>query len=58
VDVADRKLVRMVLPPLLGLGLVAALTHPLDRGPTSRPLPLSTIAPTLATPQHTDGTTP
>lgn len=55
-NTAERNLVRLVLPPLLGLGLVAALTHPLDRDATSSPGPISSTR--NATPQHTDRTTP
>jgi hypothetical protein len=33
----DRDTVRIVVPPLLALGLVAALTHPADAMPVPSP---------------------
>ncbi len=55
-NAADRNLVRLVLPPLLGLGLVAALTHPLDRAALLSPVPNPPTG--SAAPQHTDRITP
>ena len=58
-DSNDRKLLRLVLPPLLGLGLAAALTHPLDQAVGGGPQPTGTASPSrTVTPQLTDGNTP
>ncbi len=58
-DSNDRKLLRLVLPPLLGLGLAAALTHPLDQAVGAGPQPTGTASPSrTVTPQLTDGNTP
>lgn len=58
-DAADRNRLRLVLPPLLGLGLAAALIHPLVGGLSAGPQPAGTVVPIrAATPQHTDGNTP
>lgn len=44
-NAADRNLLRILLPPLLGLGLVAALNYPLDRDPADGTKPPSAVAP-------------
>jgi hypothetical protein len=37
----SRETVRIVVPPLLALGLIAAVTHPADAAPTPAPQSVS-----------------
>lgn len=47
--VSERNLLRIVVPPLLALGLVALLTNPMDA--SSMPAP-ATVAPAATAPAH------
>ncbi|MGD9954909.1 MAG: hypothetical protein AB7O74_02710 [Candidatus Nanopelagicales bacterium] len=39
-----RDTVRLVVPPLLALGLVAVVTHPADAVPASSPQPVAAVS--------------